>query len=133
MSDASPARELVPPNGCILVVDDDRQIRQAIQWALEDEGFTVIVASRGQDAVQLARERAPDLVVLDFTLSEQRGDEVADALRSVHPRNLPILLITGDGQAASKAELVGAYAFVRKPFQLDDLLRTIAAGFSKSD
>ncbi|MBV9580491.1 MAG: response regulator, partial [Chloroflexi bacterium] len=77
--------------------------------------------------------RTPDLVLLDFTLSEQRGDEVAVALRAAHPRTLPILLITGDGEAASKAQQVGAYAFVRKPFELDELLGAIAHGLSQSD
>ena len=119
--------------GCILVIDDDRQIRQAIRWALEDEGFAVLAAAGGADALRLTQERTPDLVLLDFTLSEQRGDEVAVALRAAHPRTLPILLITGDGEAASKAQQVGAYAFVRKPFELDELLGAIAHGLSQSD
>ncbi|MBV9580511.1 MAG: response regulator [Chloroflexi bacterium] len=119
--------------GCILVIDDDRQIRQAIRWALEDEGFAVLAAAGGADALRLTQERTPDLVLLDFTLSEQRGDEVAVALRAAHSRPLPILLITGDGEAASKAQKVGAYGFVRKPFELDELLDAIAHGLSQSD
>jgi CheY-like chemotaxis protein len=113
---------------CVLVVDDDARVRQAIQWALEDEGLAVVTASDGREAIAVAVEQQPDVVVLDFTLPEMNGYEVATNLRSGRLRPLPILLITADGQAPAKAAQAGAYAFLRKPFQIEDLVQAVRAG-----
>jgi CheY-like chemotaxis protein len=114
----------------VLVVDDDAQVRQAIRWALEDEGLAVVTAADGREALGLAVERVPDLVVLDLTLPEMNGYAVARRLRSGHPQPIPILLITADGQAPLKARRVGAYAFLRKPFRIEDLLEAVRTGLS---
>jgi DNA-binding response OmpR family regulator len=116
----------------VLVVDDDAQVRQAIQWALEDESLAVIAAPDGREAVRLAGERVPDLVVLDLTLPELNGFEVARSLRSDRTQPLPILVITADGQAPSKAKRVGAYAFLRKPFRIEDLLDAVRVGLREA-
>ena len=120
-----------PPHGaCVLVVDDDAQARQAIRWALEDEGLAVLTAADGREALGLAVERAPDLVVLDLTLPEMDGYAVARSLRAGHAQPIPVLLITADGQAPPKARRVGAYAFLRKPFRIEDLLEAVRTGLS---
>jgi len=113
---------------CVLVVDDDAQVRQVIQWALEDEGFLVLGAANGREAMALVAGGAPDLVVLDLTLPEMNGLEVAERVRALERRPVPILLITADGQAPAKAERVGAYTFLRKPFQIEDLLNAVRTG-----
>jgi CheY-like chemotaxis protein len=118
---------------CVLVVDDDAQVRQAIRWALEDEGLSVVTASDGHEAVVVAVERQPDLVVLDLTLPEMNGYEVAGHLRSARSRPLPILLITADGQAHTKAKQVGAYAFLRKPFQVEELVNAVQIGLDATN
>jgi two-component system KDP operon response regulator KdpE len=120
------------PRRCVLVVDDDAQVRRAIRWALEDEGLAVVTASDGRAGLGLAIERGPDLIVLDLTLPELNGYEVARSLRSARPRPIPILLITADGQAGTKAEQVGAYAFLRKPFRIEDLLEAVHAGLRRA-
>jgi len=117
-----------PPR--VLIVDDDARVRQAIQWALEDEGFSVETAADGQAALEVAARRLPDLVLLDITLPRLDGYAVAQALRRDYGPALPILAVTADGQAPAKAKRVGAYAFVRKPFELDDLLAAIRAGLA---
>ena len=118
-----------PPR--VLIVDDDARVRQAIQWALEGEGFVVETAADGQAALELAARRPPDLVLLDMTLPTLDGYGVAQALRRDHGPALPILAVTADGQAPEKARRVGAYAFVRKPFELDDLLAAVRAGLAE--
>jgi DNA-binding response OmpR family regulator len=55
------------------VVDEDAQVRQAVRWAQEDEGLAVVTAADGHEALGLAVERRPDLVVLDLTLPEMNG------------------------------------------------------------
>jgi CheY-like chemotaxis protein len=114
--------------GCVLVVDDDPQVRQAIQWALEDEGLAVMAAPDGRTAIALAGREMPDLVVLDLNLPEMDGYEVARALRSAREQPIPILVVTGDGQAPAKASRVGAYRFLRKPFRIEDLLEAVHGG-----
>lgn len=108
----------------ILVVDDDPGLRQLMQWALEDEGYRVAAAGDADQAVAQIRSSVPRLVVLDMTLPGRDGGAVAEALRAADPR-IPIVLVTGDGDAPSKARRVGARAFLRKPFRMDDLIAQV--------
>ena len=130
MREGTPSVDTPARQACVLVVDDDAQVRQAIRWALEDEGLAVVTAADGREALGLAGERVPDLVVLDITLPELNGDAVARHLRSGRAHPMPILLITADGQAPPKARRVGAYAFLRKPFRIEDLLEAVRTGLS---
>jgi DNA-binding response OmpR family regulator len=114
--------------GCVLVVDDDPQVRQVIQWALEDDGLAVMAAPDGRTAIALASREVPDLVVLDLTLPEMDGYEVARAIRSGREQPIPFLVITGDGDASAKARRVGAYRFLRKPFRIEELLDAVHGG-----
>ncbi len=109
----------------VLVVDDDARIRQAVQWTLEDEGLTVLVAADGRQAEQRAAERTPAVVVLDMGLPDLDGASLAARLRQRCGAELPILLITADGRAREKAGLTGAYAYLSKPFQMDELVRLV--------
>jgi DNA-binding response OmpR family regulator len=116
----------------VLVVDDDPQVRQVIQWALEDEGFAVLTAGDGRAALGVIRDQRPDLLVLDLTLPEMNGDELIRSLGAGGPGlGIPVLLVTADGQAPAKAARVGAYTFLRKPFQLDELLAAVSAGLRR--
>jgi DNA-binding response OmpR family regulator len=130
MSERTPPAATSARRACVLVVDDDAQVRQVIRWALEDEGLAVVTAADGRAALGLAVERVPDLVVLDLTLPELNGYAVARSLRAGHAQLIPILLITADGQAPLKARRVGAYAFLRKPFRIEDLLEAVRTGLS---
>jgi len=110
----------------ILVVDDSPEIVQFIGGALEDEGFDVVTAADGQQAVDAAASERPDLVVLDMMLPRLDGHGVATAVRRLHG-DVPILLITADGHAQEKARRVGAFDYLPKPFDLDRLI-TIVRG-----
>jgi DNA-binding response OmpR family regulator len=112
----------------VLVVDDDPHVRASLRWALEDEGLAVETAADGREAVERAAARPPALVLLDLTLPVLDSYAAARALRAGHGAGLPILAITGDGQAPAKAARVGAYAYVRKPFDVGDLLAAVRRG-----
>ena len=114
----------------VLVVDDDANVREAIQWALEDEGFEVETAADGLQAVERGLARRPDLVLLDLTLPVLDGYRVARHLRAAHGADLPILAMTADGQAEAKGVRAGAYASMRKPFELSKLLEIVRQGLS---
>jgi DNA-binding response OmpR family regulator len=115
-------------NAPILVVDDDSHLREAIRDTLEEEGFEVETASDGTQALHKARNRPPALVVLDFRLPAIDGAAVAGQLEAMLGDLPPILLITADTRAESKARRIGAYACLQKPFNLDDRLALIRRG-----
>jgi DNA-binding response OmpR family regulator len=109
----------------ILVVDDDPHVLQMIQWVLEDEGFEVQTATDGQEALAQARQHRPALVILDIGLPLLDGSQVAADLHALYGTAVPIVLITADGRTAHKARQIGAAEFLRKPFEIADLLQAV--------
>jgi DNA-binding response OmpR family regulator len=109
----------------ILVVDDDYHLRKTIQLMLEEEGFVVQVAADGQEAVEQATAQRPALMVLDMGLPLFDGDEVAVQVRGRYGSTFPIVLITADGQIREKSRRIGAAAYLRKPFDMDDLIQAV--------
>ena len=109
----------------VLVIDDDPKMREVAVWALEDEGFTVDAAGSRQQAAERAQKRPPALVVLDMGLPPDNGETVAADLRAACGERLPILVITADGRASEKARRVGAFAYLHKPFDVDELVRLV--------
>jgi DNA-binding response OmpR family regulator len=124
--DARDAGSLPPAS--ILVIDDDPNIRLTIQWALEEAGFVVDTAADGTEALEQGPWVRPALVVLDLRLPGVDGMNVAAQLRADHGEALPILLVTADDRAAAVARRIGAYAYLGKPFDLDDLVDTVRRG-----
>lgn len=111
--------------GPVLVVDDDPQLRELMQMAILDEGIAVETARDGREALERIAASPPRLAVLDVTLPLADGFEVAAALRKL---GILIVMVTADGNAAQKAAKMGAFRFLRKPFELRDLLASVRAG-----
>lgn len=111
----------------VLVVEDDNDLRQTIQWLLEDEGFEVETAGDGKEALDHARQRKPALVLLDMNLPILDGYGVANGLRSIYGSTISILTMTADGRAAEKAQRIGALGYLSKPFELDALINAVRA------
>ena len=116
----------------ILVVEDDPRIREIIRWALEDEGYAVTTAADGRQALERAAAAPPALVVLDMMLPILDGPAVAAGLRAAPRPMPPIVLVTADGRAAEKAARVGAFAYLHKPFDLDDLIAVVRRGLARA-
>ena len=116
----------------ILVVDDDPQVRELIREILESEGFDVDTAADGHQALEKVARRRPSLLVLDLTLPLMSGPELAARLQHHDHAPIPILVISGDGRAPSKAKQLGAYAYLHKPFQIDALLDSVMHGLRAS-
>jgi two-component system OmpR family response regulator len=106
----------------VLVVDDDPRLREVAVWALEEEGIVVDTARDRRQAAERVRQRQPALVVLDMSLPPDQGDSVAAELRAACGPQLPILLITADGKASETARRVGAFAYLQKPFDIEQLV-----------
>jgi DNA-binding response OmpR family regulator len=114
----------------VLVADDDDDILSLVTFRLERWGYRVLQAVDGAQALDLARERKPDLAVLDVMMPRLTGLEVARALREDEStRELPVILLTArvqdsDVQAGLEA---GATCYVRKPFSPRELWERVEA------
>jgi len=111
-----------PSKGTLLVVDDERSLRFSIgEWA-RDEGYSPLEAASGREALEIARERGIDAVVLDLKLADEDGLRVLRELRDNDP-SLPVVMLTGHGtvEQAVRAIQLGAYDFMLKPPDLAHL------------
>ena len=111
----------------ILLVDDDANIRQLVNLYLEKEGYEVVMAADGNEAVKLFKSEAPNLVLLDLMLPGMDGMQVCREVRKVS--NIPVIMLTAKDETFDKVlglEL-GADDYVVKPFDPKELLARIKA------
>jgi len=117
----------------ILVVDDEPHIVLGLQDALEFEGFRVVTASTGGEAVEKYREERPDAVLLDLMLPDQNGYQVCQQIRQSDAR-IPVIMLTARAQEADKIRGLdsGADDYVTKPFSVGELTARIRALFRRA-
>ena len=117
-----------PGRPLVLVVEDSEPIRAAFTILLEESGYRVAAAATGADAVRLAAERVPDLVLLDLGLPDLSGRAVAQELKS-NPATaaVPIVALTGRDDPADRDDLLaaGCAAYLVKPVDTQALLRSL--------
>jgi two-component system, NtrC family, nitrogen regulation response regulator NtrX len=109
----------------VLVVDDEAEIRASLEEILREEGYGVSCAANAEEAMELVRDAAYDVVLLDIWLPGRDGLEVLAEMREMKPETRPeIVIISGHGtiEAAVKATKLGAYDFLEKPLSLDRTL-----------
>ena len=116
----------------ILVIEDEEVLRETIQWMLEEEGWIVETATNGREALRLVERSRPSLVILDISLPLVSGDSVAVEVQRRYNGSIPILVITADGRAETKARRVGAFDYLSKPFDLDALIAAVQQGLSRA-
>jgi CheY-like chemotaxis protein len=114
--------------GRVLVVEDEPDVAAALRDATTEMGYTVCVARNGPEALRLLPEYRPDVVLLDLTMPEMRGDVVLDHLRRADP-HLPVIMVTGnvDPEIARRTLAQGAFDYVAKPFDLEVLAQILSA------
>jgi len=121
--------------GDILIVDDERDIRELISDILKDEGFTTRLAGTSDEAMAEMNKEPPSLMVLDIWLKDSRMDGI-DILKTVKRDNpdVPIIIISGHGniEIAVAAIKQGAYDFIEKPFNIDQLMVVITRAMETS-
>ncbi|SPH17793.1 Nitrogen regulation protein NR(I) [Defluviimonas aquaemixtae] len=119
----------------ILIVDDERDIRELISDILKDEGFTTRLAANSDDCMAEINAEPPALMILDIWLKDSRMDGI-DILKTVKRDNpdVPIIIISGHGniEIAVAAIKQGAYDFIEKPFNLDQLIVVITRAMETS-
>ena len=118
----------------VLLVEDDPSLAMGLCDALEFEGFRVVHAARGADAIEQARKHAPDCILLDLMLPDLNGYQVCEQIRRTDLRT-PILMLTARGQEADKIRGldVGADDYVTKPFSPRELLARVKAVLRRSE
>lgn len=118
----------------ILIVDDEKDIRISLTGILEDEGYQVVTASSGMEALEKVREEQPDLVLLDIWMPGLDGLETLDRLKALQPA-LTVIMISGHGtiETAVRATKLGAFDFIEKPLSLDKVLIAVGNALRMKD
>jgi two-component system response regulator AtoC len=112
----------------LLVVDDERNLRESLSEALKEAGYNVLTAANGKEAYAIIQSHALDLLLCDWRMPEMDGGALLKLLRDDGRLvDLPVLVMTAHGTSNNAIEAIqfGAYDFVTKPFDLDDVLVTI--------
>jgi CheY-like chemotaxis protein len=113
--------------GRVLIVEDDADIRRMLQEILELEGYEVAVAADGRDA--LGRLRAgprPTVILLDLMMPGMTGSQFRlEQTKDLALAAIPVVVLTGDGNAERKATDVGVASYLRKPLDVDALLEVL--------
>lgn len=132
-ADAPPPR--ASPPRVVVVVEDEKDIRELVRYHLEREGYRVIEADRGDDVLALVGRQQPDLLILDLMLPGLSGLEICRALRNdAATADLPIVILTAKAAEADRiAGLeIGADDYVTKPFSPRELIARVGAVLRRS-
>jgi UDP-3-O-[3-hydroxymyristoyl] N-acetylglucosamine deacetylase len=110
----------------ILIVDDEEGIRRTLSQVLEDEGYNVLVASDGPEALRLMSSLRPSLIILDIWMPGMDGMETLKEVKFISPET-PVLMMSGHATISTAVEAthLGAVDFIEKPFDLDKVLKRV--------
>jgi two-component system phosphate regulon response regulator PhoB len=112
-------------NACVLLVEDDKFLRKACEVSLRKRGLTVITAVDGEEGLRQARERAPDLILLDMLMPKLSGMETLEALKQdEQTRSIPVVILSNSSvdSKVQKAKALGAVGYlVKASFSLQEL------------
>ena len=120
----------------ILVVDDEKNIRDLLVFNLQNEGYNTLEAGDGIQAVDIALKESPDLILLDVMLPKLDGKSVCKKLRySLNMSNIPILMISAKDTETDKIVglEIGADDYITKPFQIREVIARVKANLRKSE
>src|SRR5262245_49816101 len=134
MSTAAPRTSppAATPRAVILIVDDDAAMRDYLRDELEHEGFRVITADGGRTGVERVKQGGIDLVVSDVKMPDLDGLDLLREIRAVDPSPYVITITAfGSIDTAIRAVKLGAYDYVTKPFEFDQLLLTVEKALSE--
>jgi CheY-like chemotaxis protein len=122
-----------PTRPVVLLVEDDDPVRELIGRALRANGFEVVAAASGEEALDLEQDRHVDLLLSDVLLPNQNGFEVANQIRARSP-HIPIVFMSGyyDQAVAEAAHLDISSTILQKPFAMADLLEHLRAAYAAS-
>jgi len=112
----------------VIFVDDDPDIIETVRYALENDGHEVLVARDGNQGLAMAERDDPDLIILDMMMPKRSGFLVMEKLRRSSGDPHKIIMITANEGNRHKAyaEMLGVDEYIRKPFNMDQLLESVS-------
>ena len=115
----------------ILVVDDEKNIREGLRQAFSDEGYTVYIAQNGGEALAILKKEEIDLVITDLRMPEMNGEELLQKIQARWSA-IQVVILTGHGTIKTAVETMrnGAYDFVTKPINLEHLFELVKRAIS---
>ncbi len=116
----------------VMIVDDEAGIRETLAGILQDEGYEAIEVVSGEEALRVAKDSTPDVVLLDVWLLGMDGIQTMKELKEYDP-DLPVVIISGHAnvELAVKATKIGAYDFLEKPLSMEKILLTVQRAIEK--
>ena len=117
----------------IMVIDDEKDIRDSLQGVFKDEGYRVLVAENAEKALKSLEKSTPDLILLDIWMPGMDGIEMLKEIKARFA-NIPVIMISGHAtiETAVKATKLGAYDFVEKPLSLDNIVLSVTHALERS-
>jgi CheY-like chemotaxis protein len=118
----------------ILIAEDERDIRDLITFTLQFAGYDVLAASNGEEALQLAREETPDLILMDVRMPRMTGYEACAAMKADPKlKDVPVIFLSAKGQDSEiqSGLQAGAVEYLLKPFAPDQLTQRSQAVMQK--
>jgi CheY-like chemotaxis protein len=109
----------------VLVVDDDADLLGMLEILLQGEGYQVVTAGEGREALDRLASALPDVILLDMKMPGMNGWEFAREFRSRYDHRVPIVVLTAAEDARKRAEEIAAEGYLGKPFDIDELLRIV--------
>ena len=112
-------------SGTVLIVEDEEHLAGLLSDVLQAAGYDVVLTTAGR-AAERVLEVVPSAIVMDYLMPGLNGEEVVNRIRNVVPQHPPpVILVTGLPNARELAERVGAKAYLRKPFDVDALVKLV--------
>jgi CheY-like chemotaxis protein len=109
----------------ILIVDDDDDMLEAIEFVLDDAGYPTRTAQNGRQALDAVARQMPALILLDMLMPVMNGWQFADEFRKRYGREVPIVVLTAAEHARSRCSSIDVQEVLTKPFNVTDLLRVV--------
>ncbi len=125
-TDVTTRPEPVGDSPTVLLVDDEPDILGFMELALREDGYHVVTASSGQDALAIVDRASPSLILLDAKMPAMGGEEFLSELRRRPGPPVPVVLVTAVRMQPSEAASLGAQDLLAKPFDLDELQACVA-------
>jgi DNA-binding NtrC family response regulator len=116
----------------LMIVDDEEQFLESMKKRLSVRGFNVIAVTRGEKAIEAARQQPVDIALVDLKMPGMNGEATLEALKQEHPW-IEVVILTGHGSIDSAVECTrsGAYNYLQKPCELDRLLDVLSQAYKK--
>jgi two-component system alkaline phosphatase synthesis response regulator PhoP len=114
----------------ILIAEDERDIRELVNFSLQFGGFTVVQAANGAEAVEQAQKELPDLILMDVRMPRMTGYEACRQMKTLPElRDIPVVFLSAKGQESEiqTGLEVGAEEYILKPFAPDELVKQVQA------